>query len=97
MNLDTLFATSPFLGGFAVLCLWFYTELQKQRKEHEAKQAEFHKELMEMQSKVLVASHEMTTAMTNTTITVANNTTVMNHILQVVERLEIKKKPHHPV
>lgn len=65
-------------------------------------QAQFHIELMDMQCKLLVASHEMTTAMTNTTTTVSNNTTtvsnntmVMNHVLQVVERLEIKKKPHH--
>ena len=90
MNLDSLFQTSPYLAGFAVLCLWFYSELQKQRKEHEAKQAEFHKELMEMQCKVLVASHEMTTA-------VGNNTMVMNRVLQVVDRPEIKKKPHHIV
>lgn len=93
MNLESLFTASPLLGGFVVLCLWFYTQIQKIHKEMREQQAQFHTELMEMQCKQLVSNHEMTTA-------VANNTHVMQQMLNEWKDPKSKRTriiQHHPV
>ena len=86
MNLDynALFIQFPTLGVIGLIVWWFYPDIKARTSEARIDAKENSQKLVELVEK-------STEAIINNTITMANNNTILAHLITLVEKIENKK------